>query len=582
MQIRLAIGAEQSDPLPELRRLIGGESPADLQARFQRGGLAKKDDGSASQTIYDRPGLFDDRRRSLNPVREDLQSGRFPGAIHAFDDAEKTFFSNVHEKCIYLILLRCYWFLAPAICKENNMENRALQELWNQPTRKRSIGKLVYEILFVTVAVINYILLLFDALYLYKMPYFRMTMRDVLLRQAPAIVETYDSVKGIQPHRFTVAYENDYRALKIAFEDLATAPLLERPAREQRITELLASLTEHSRDMIDRRGVDSHFYLAEKDGVLEMVKNIIREHLPNEENSAKQAFAHFFSRENLTDERRADEFAFFEKEILPLMQENYFRWIGEDGEKTDYFYRIDRWFVLFFLVDFLFRWAGAIRGRAYRRWYLFPVHHFYEIVMLYPPHYSAALRLLRIIPIYLRMKRNRFIPDDGLMPNIIHDNAQIIAAEISGLVALNILDQAKSSLETSGRLNLSPGTTEAVEKLLAARMDQFSRRVMPEIEPQITEMVQYSINRAMEPYLLSPLGPVIRLVLLNVHATIREGLEAAFSGPEGTERLSRILQKATHELLMSLTDAQSQESLIRDITVFLDRFKKDLEEQMQR
>lgn len=105
---------------------------------------------------------------------------------------------------------------------------------------------------------------------------------------------------------------------------------------------------------------------------------------------------------------------------------------------------------------------------------------------------------------------------------------------------------------------------------------------MPEIEPQITEMVQYSINRAMEPYLLSPLGPVLRLILLNVHATVREGLEAAFSGPEGTERLSRILQKATHELLQHLTDADSQESLLRDITAFLEQFKKDLEREMQR
>ncbi len=462
------------------------------------------------------------------------------------------------------------------------MENRVLQELWNQPPRKRSTGKLAYEILFITVAVINYILLLFDAMYLYTMPYFRVTLRDVLLRQAPAIVERYDAVKGIEPHRFTVQYAEDYEALKAAYADLATAPVMIRPAREQKINELLTKLTAYSHDMIDRRGVDSHFYLAEKDGVLELIKNTMRQHLPNEENSAKQAFAQFFSRENLSDERRAAEFAFFDENILPLMNENYFRWIGEDGQKTDYFYRIDRWFVLFFALDFLFRWFTAIRRGAYRRWYLFPVHHFYEIVMLYPPHYSAAMRLLRIVPIYVRLKRNRFIPDDGFMPEIIHDNAQIIAAEISGLVALNIIDQLKSSLEATGRLNLSPATTEAVERLLASQMDQFSRRIMPEIEPQITEMVQYSINRAMEPYLLSPLGPVLRLILLNVHATVREGLEAAFSGPEGTERLSRILQKATHELLQHLTDADSQESLLRDITAFLEQFKKDLEREMQR
>ena len=462
------------------------------------------------------------------------------------------------------------------------MENRALQELWNQPKQKRSNIKLIYEIVFVIVALTNFLLVVFDATYLYKMPYFRMTGRDILLRHAPGIVQLYDPVKGIEPHRFTVAYTNEFFELKTAFADLATAPLIERRAKEKHLHDLLASLTARSEDMIDRRSTESHFYLAEKDGVLEMTKNIIRAHLPNASNSAKQAFDQFFSLDNLTDEKRASEFAFFETEILPLMNENYFRWIGEDGEKTDYFYQIDRWFVLFFLLDFLFRWAASVRSIEFKRWYLFPVHHLYEIFMLFPPHYSAALRLLRIIPIYVRLKKNRFIPDDGLLPNIIHDNASVIAGEISGLVAINIVDRIKSSLQTSGRLTISTATTEAIERLLSSRMEQFSKTVMPEIEPQITEMVQYSINRAMEPYLLSPFGPVVRLILLNVQATVREGLEAAFSGPEGTERLNQILQKSTHELLMALTDMASQEALISDLTLFLDRFKQDMENEMSR
>lgn len=462
------------------------------------------------------------------------------------------------------------------------MDNRAIQELWNQPPKTKNVGKLVYEIIFVTILVVNYIFVVFDALYLYRLPYYRVTLRDVLLSNAPSIISLYDPIKGIEPHRFTVSYQTDFHKLKSEFANLAIATPLERPAHEREINSLLKTLTDNSYDMIDRRSVDSHFFLAEKEGVLEIIKNRLRAHLPNQDNSAKQAFAEFFSHSNLNDQRRADEFSFFENEILPLMNENYFRWIGEDGEKTDYMYRIDRWFVLLFLLDFLVRWLVALRQKKFRRWYLFPVHNAYDLFLIYPPHYSILWRLARIIPIYVRLKRNRFIPDDGILPNIIHDNAQVIAAEISGLVALNIVDQAKSSLERAGRLTISSATTESIERLLSARMDQFSRRIMPEIEPQITEMVQYSINRAMEPYLLSPFGPVVRLALLNVHATVREGLEAAFSGPEGTERLSRILQKSTHELLMDLTDINASEALIRDLTDMLDHFSFDLKQEMQR
>lgn len=460
------------------------------------------------------------------------------------------------------------------------MENRALQQLWDRPApRPRSLA---YEILFVTIAVINYILVLFDALYLYRLPYYRQTLRDLLLHAAPPLVHLYDPVKGIEPYRFTVAYEADYFALKHAFATRPGAPLADAGAADREIDQRLATLVQKSAEMIDRRGVDSHFYLAEKDGVLEMIKNAMRAHVPNADRSARQSFATFFSRAHLNDADRQAEFAFFEASVLPLLRENYFRWIGEDGEQTDFLYRIDRWFALFFALDFVGRWIRALATHRHRRWYLFLVHNAFDLLLIYPPHHSVALRLFRILPILLRMKRNRFLPDDGLLPGIIHDNARIIAGEISGLVAVNILEGVRDSLRDSGRIALSLETTDALERLLAQRMDAFSRRVMPEIQPAIAELVQYSINRSMEPYLLSPIGPVVRLILIQVHSTVREALEAGLSGPDGTRRLAEILRKAVHGIISDVTDATTQDQLITDLTSFLAGLQSDLEIEMQR
>ena len=458
------------------------------------------------------------------------------------------------------------------------MEKRALEQLWDQNQSTRNEKKLVvtlYEILFALVAFANISLVVFDASYLWKIPYARMTFRDVYLDYAPGLVKKYDPVKGIESHRFVDSYNEEISNLKSALGELAENPA-DLQARQTSVQSREA-LIEMTVDMINRRGVDSHFYLAEKDGVLERIKHKMREEYPNEEDSAKDAFREFFSQENLNPDNYNEKFKFFDSEVMYLMNQNYFRWIGEDGEKKDFFHLIDRWFVLFFLLDFLARWIIAIVQRRYRKWYLFPVRQSYEIFNLFPPHHAAWFRLLRVIPFYMRIRQNGWLPDDGLAPDIIKSNAGIIAEEISGLVVLNILDQTKASLKRTG-IRMEGETRDAVENLLSNQMASVAKKVMPELQPKISEMVSYSINRAMEPYLLSPIGPIVRLILMSVHATVNDGLEAALSGPEGTERLSHILQDSVSNIMEDMGDPASQEALIADVIRVLDRVQEDVRE----
>lgn len=448
------------------------------------------------------------------------------------------------------------------------------------------IFKKIYETIFLMIALINFFLVVFDFLYLYKLPYYHGTLRDILLYYYPENLKEFldptafwDPIKGIEPHRFTVEYIHNYQELKKLYNQLIGSQGATRKEIENQIQNQLDKLISLSIDMIDKKSIESYFYLANKDGVLEKIKNKIKKHLSNQENSAKDSFRKFFSMENLTPERWESEFLFFDSEILPLMQENYFRWIDENGELRDYFYKIDRWFVAFFILDFFGRWF--LNRKKYKKWYLFPIHHFYEIFNLYPPHYNATFRLLRIVPLYIRLKENQWIPDEGILPEIIHNNAKIIADEISSLVLINIIEQTIQKLETQGKINLEPQTFTALEVILSKQMEIFSKKVMPDLEPMITEMVQYSINRAAEPYLLSPIGPIVRLILYNIHATVRDGLEASLSGPEGLERLNKILQKSVNGILKELSNFETQEMTKKDMIEFLKVLKIDLQNNFQ-
>ncbi len=333
--------------------------------------------------------------------------------------------------------------------------------------------------------------------------------------------------------------------------------------------------------MIDQKPGFSHFSIAEKDGTLQVIKNNMRKHFGME--SAKDAFARFWSKDNLTLERIATEQLFFDRQVGRLMKRNYFRWIDEDGEMRDYFYQIDVWFVAFFLLDFLVRWALAIRHKRHRKWYMFPVRHAVEIVNLIPPHHAAWLRLLRAVPLYLRMKKAGLIPGEGIMPEIIHDNAALISEEISGLVLVNILDQLAQMAENTRLQDVSENESlKATRDLLESQLDRVVDTVLPDVEPQITGMVIHSTYQAMGPYLRTPLGPAIRLAMYAVEAAIKDGLRSALSSEDGREQMKGILRKFVSEGTKELAAPENIAVIQKQTALLLGRIRLEVEGSLDR
>ncbi len=452
-----------------------------------------------------------------------------------------------------------------------------------RPRGLARIASLIYEILYCTVLGVNLLLVFFDATYLMRVPFTGLTMRDVYLTYGPPelhargddgeydpLLLIYDDVKGIKPHRFTVSYLDTVdraEELLAAGDVRSAAPVLDE-------------LRNLSAEMVN----DDPFQIARKSGTLEMIKNRMRAHMDNE--SGKDSFREFWSVEHLTEERVVSEIAWFEAEIRPLMEQNYFRWIGEDGEPTDFFYRYDLWFVLFFLVDFLVRWVHAIATKRYRLWYVFVVRHWYELFLLIPVQHAAWFRMLRVIPFLYRMGDNGFLPDSGLAPQIIHENAGIIAEEISGMVLLNILRQSKGIVENRGLKEIltasEEGVLDEVQEFLESQTELISKKVVPQIQPQVSDLVAMSIDASMQKELNSPLAVALKPVLANVHAHVRMGLESSMNSPEGVKRLSEIQRTFVHVLMEELAKEENIAVMERNIAKLLEGMQDQVKSVVER
>ncbi|MCB1172502.1 MAG: hypothetical protein KDK39_03000 [Leptospiraceae bacterium] len=455
--------------------------------------------------------------------------------------------------------------------------------------------KKIYEIIYCTVAFVALACAFFDATYLVEIPYLHKSFRDVYLESFPRswrqpvspadVAEDpdlqgkeyderllfYDPIKGIKLHRTTRDYLKDVSALSTLLQDPGST--------RKEVMTVLDRLQQQSVTIVDQ----NPFKLANKSGELERIKNRMREFTGNE--SSKGAFAEFWSNQEVQGYTLPERITWFDLHIAPLMQRNYFRWIGEDGQPENHYAAFDRWFVFFFMFDFFARWILSIRGGELRKWYLFPVRNWSEIFNLYPPAHSGVWRLMRVIPFLLRMRQNNFLPSSGLAPAIIHDNAAVIAEEISGMVLINILGNARSMIESKGLGQLSKAgpsdMMDHINGLLNQQAAMISQKVVPGLKDEISALVRHSISTAMQSYLHSPLGPGVKLILNNAFEQVDAGLEAAIAGPEGVAKMTAIMQAFIAALMEAIGDADNIAQMESHIIQILDSVINDLREQQQ-
>lgn len=313
---------------------------------------------------------------------------------------------------------------------------------------------------------------------------------DLLSESVSRFVTQYDVVKGIVPNRDTEEYLEKVERLE---RELA-ANGIESPMANA----LLGDLRRRSIEIIQT----NPFAEANKTGNLERIKNRMRSHLPNQNNSAKTAFWRFWTPAHFENEI-AEELAFFNSEIKPLFQTNYYRIIGENGGYVDYFGAIDFPFGVIFALEFLTRTWFISRRRVGVSWLDAMLWRWYDVFFLLP-----FWRWLRIIPVTVRLNQARLINLISIQRQISQGLVAGIAEDVTEVVIIRIINQIQASIRngdierllsqqtTNSYIDIN-NTNETAEifRILAKTIVD---RVLPAIQPEAETLLEYSVSKALK------------------------------------------------------------------------------------
>jgi len=351
-------------------------------------------------------------------------------------------------------------------------------------SRKRPVVRattLWFERIVAIIALCNLILVLFDISYI--------RFRDIYLQFFPEFTTWYgQTFKGIEPERTTVNYLQTIDQLE---EQVAQTGLQSIQAETY-----LEDLREQSSNIID----ENPFEIANKSGTLERIKNMMRDRIGVD--SAKQAFNTFWSREYLTEEGWSQEIQFFNDEIQPLIETNYFRGIGENGAPQDDFWRLDVWFVLLFAIELFLR--TFIISRRYKNytWLDAILLRWYDLLLLIP-----IWRWLRMIPVTIRLNQSKtvnLVPIRNRINRIFITN---FAVELTEVVVVRIIDQMQNLIREgdvarwllttgSGSRYIDINGVNEIEAIAQRLITISIYQVLPQVKPELDALLHHNVSQA--------------------------------------------------------------------------------------
>lgn len=313
---------------------------------------------------------------------------------------------------------------------------------------------------------------------------------DLLPETASEFITRYDLVKGIVPNRDTEEYLVKVEQLK---QELITNGVASSEANI-----LFGDIRRRSIEIIQTDA----FSEANKTGNLERIKNKMRSHIPNKDNSAKTSFWRFWTPAHFTDQI-PQEIAFFEAEIQPLFETNYYRNVGENGGYVDYFGLIDFPFGVLFALEFLSRSWFISRRRVGVSWLDAMLWRWYDVLFLLP-----IWRWLRIIPVTARLNQAQLINLSLIQKQISQGLVAGIAEDVTEVVIIRLINQIQTSVRNGdiGKIldqqaanpYIDLNDTNEIVELARIFSKVLADRVLPAIQPEAETLLQYSIDKALK------------------------------------------------------------------------------------
>jgi hypothetical protein len=428
---------------------------------------------------------------------------------------------------------------------------------------KKSVRRLiVWDLLMVLIASANLLLILFD------LSYFR--LRPFYLQYFSEIQLNFDKVKGIEPHRTT----DEFLKTMIKIEkNLSSQPEEKSQKQLDSFTAQKLTALKQLRKIIS----DNPFESAGLTGNLQKIKKEITEYaernLGYAGSSSKKAF------EQILNEDNSELAEFFHTvylpKIKPLIEENYYRHLGLDGEPYDDFFYLDLPFLIFFLLEFLGRWLYSVRKKEYEYKFLFLIYHWYDILGLLPYQATRIFRLFRIYTIIQKLKEMNLVkigedPISVFIKNFIN----IILNDVTDRVSAQIIDRAQDQIKgrdsSQAILNaLEPQKENIVNQSRKVIVNSMQASYNSKLRSLLAESLEDSARRVPSLILVPDLlkETLTREIGLAVYDSINDALLKNISEP-GPDN---VIEQITEYLTSKLFDEEQQND-IRDLmeTITLD------------
>jgi hypothetical protein len=411
--------------------------------------------------------------------------------------------------------------------------------------KKPKRRNLWFERIMAFLALSNLILVIFDLTYL--------PLRDFYLKRLPWLVEQYDPIKAIEPHRDTQEYLDTVEELE--------ATVAEEGLQSEAVEPTLAELREQSEVMID----ENPFQLADKIGTLERIKNRMRDRVPNEQDSSKEAFRTFWSQEYLLEAGWQDEIIFFNEEIEPLIATNYYRPYSETGDFVNYFWWIDLPFVIIFAVEFLGRTYYIHRTHSGLSWFDAMTWRWYDVFLFIPfaALYIPYWALLRIIPVLIRNNQADLIELRPIQKQISQGFVANIAEDMTEVVLVRVINQVQSAIakgeisqwltqrnvKTYVDINDVNETVALTQLFLRLLIEEVFPTVKPDVEALLHHNLEKALNQSDAYRGLQRLPGVASLENNLTHRLSKEVTEALYTAMQSTLKPDPVGDELTQRLV---------------------------------
>lgn len=417
------------------------------------------------------------------------------------------------------------------------------------------------------VALVNLTLVIFNLTYL--------PLRSVYVYYVPALAQSYDPIKGIEPSPDAEAYLDTV--------DRLTTAVYQSGLEDDKSQTILSELRQQSQDLL----VENPFSIANQFGTFAKLQRRIEQHLGV--SSAQNAFRQFWTVDYLSQAGWQQEIAFFDNQIRPLLEINYFRATNEFGQLADNFWQLDLYFMIFLGIDFLGRTLIKSIRTPQINWFDAILRNWYDLLFFLP-----TWRLLRVIPTLVRCHKSKLFDLEKIMAQVTHEPAAYLSDRVSAFLVVRLISQAQETVKSGQATQFLVGSQQqshvqvGIENKVDAIVDRILRlsiyRALPQVQPDLEEILRHSMKGALQEsdvyQLLKGIPGFANLPTETVNqfsdylaeATCQV-LASSYSDVEGREKFDEFSQNFKQALRRELQNKEVQAELEGWISDWLEELK---------